>query len=75
MNPETIRQKKFAIAGATAHLFFWFWMLAWMGKKTAPGSPVVVGAMIGLMIAAWLQYRTVLALRRLKQEDVGGAGK
>jgi hypothetical protein len=46
-----------------------------MGKKTAPGSPVVVGAMIGLMIAAWLQYRTVLALRRLKQEDVGGAGK
>jgi len=71
MNPETKRKKKFAIAVATAHLFFWFWVLSWIDKKVAMGSPIAISAMIALMLAAWIQYRTVLALRHLNNEASG----
>jgi hypothetical protein len=72
MNPERMRKKKFAIACATAHLFFWFWAVDGISKQAAPGSPVVTATMIMLMIAAWIQYRTVLALRRLQKEKASG---
>jgi hypothetical protein len=73
MNRQAQRKAKIVVAAATAHLLFWFWALSWIAKKAASGSPVVIGAMIALMLAAWIQYRTALALRRLNRKEASDA--
>jgi hypothetical protein len=64
----SMRKNQIVVAVATAHLFLWFLVLSWLGEKAFLDSPRVIAAMIALMVAAWIQYRAVLSLRRRKKE-------
>ena len=61
---DDMRRKKLMVAVATAHLLTWFWLLNWASERADEGSAIVPAIGIGVMLAAWLQYRTVISLRR-----------
>jgi hypothetical protein len=74
VNMETQRKKR-AIAIATAHLFFWFFVLGLLARKAPEAHQVFIAAGIALFVAAWIQYRAVLAYRRAaKSEESTHAG-
>ncbi|MEY2882094.1 MAG: hypothetical protein RLZZ15_4474 [Verrucomicrobiota bacterium] len=63
MNSTKSPNKKLTIGLTTVNLFMWVWAVERISGKeaTAPSTPMVAG--IGLMLAAWIQYRAVLASR------------
>jgi hypothetical protein len=68
MHTAILRKKKRAVALATLHALFWLWLLYVLDKKFPEHhSPIFLVGGIGFMVALWIGYRSVLALRRFEK--------
>jgi hypothetical protein len=63
MNPESTT-KKLTMLLTTANLFFWGWALTALDKREVGFSSAQIFAGIALMLAMWIQYRSVLEVRK-----------
>jgi hypothetical protein len=63
MNSEKLG-KKFTIGLTTTNLFFWAWAMTVLDNKKVPTSTPQIIAGVALMLAMWIQYRSVLDLRK-----------
>ena len=65
------QRKKARFTLATVHLIFWFVVLSVLEKPALADRLNQIAVMIALMIAAWIQYRALLALRRVGKKAPG----
>ena len=68
MNAEKLRMK-FTIGLTTTNMFFWAWALTALDKQAVPTSTPQIVASVALMLAMWIQYRSVLELRKHEKKE------
>ena len=70
MNDDA-QKKKAVFRLATVHLIFWFVVLSAVEKRAPADRSFQIAVMVALVIAAWIQYRSLLALRRALKKVPG----